>query len=185
MRGALGPGLCQPHPGCSITACTPFPKPQAQRGTARLPLPRGPSPWILRGAKSLRAAPCSPRSVCWSPASSLRTLAPPLPPALPGSFARQLPTQRPGCPGAAVWSQDIRAGTEARSLSEQRPQNSSASCQAWDVFPCNVSRGRLPMTRLLDIPSPGRAGGTAGAPGFAELITPSLITARRRVTCLD
>lgn len=74
---------------------------------------------------------------------------------------------------------------EARSLSEQRPQNSSASCQARDVFPCNVSPERLPMTRLLDIPSPGRAGGTAGALGFAELITPSLITARRRVTCPD
>lgn len=87
-----------------------------------------------------------------------------MPKALPLSLAWQLRTQSPKGPSAVIWSYDIRAGTQACSLSAQRPQNSKAGCQVWVVFPCNVSPGMLPMTSLLHIPSPGRAEGAAGTP---------------------
>lgn len=74
-----------------------------------------------------------------------------------------------GCPSAVIWSSDIRAGTQPRSLCTQTPKQLS-QLPSLVVFPCNVSPGSLPMTSLLHIPSPGRAEGTAGTPRISRAL---------------
>lgn len=132
LRGAGCPGAraVPTHPGCSITAL-PFPNPP---GTAQPRDATWAEPEDPHRAKSLplplREPPGTPSpepALPWHRAGQGKGRA--------GSAAPQHRRQlQAGCPSAVIWSSDIRAGTQPRSLCPRRPQNSSASCRAWLFF---------------------------------------------------
>lgn len=166
LLGAAGGAGC---PGARVSRHTRLldNRPSQPRRARLSPAtPHGPSP----GIHTEQSPSCS---VCGSSGSPVRPPAPSL--ALPwqgkgraGSAAPQHRRQlHAGCPSAVIWSSDIRAGTQPRSLSAQTPKQLS-QLPSLLVFPCNVSPGSLPMTSLLHIPSPGRAEGTAGTPRFSR-----------------
>lgn len=174
LLGAAGRSRVPWSQGCAGTPRPPdnrppFPNPP---GTARPRDATGAEPGDPQRAKSLLAPSAGARGARWDP-----------PAALPrrgegGSAPQHRRQLLAGCPSAVIWSSDIRAGTQPRSLSAQTPKQLS-QLPSLVVFPCNVSPGSLPMTSLLHIPSPGRAEGTAGTPRISRAhYTHGLITAR-------
>lgn len=173
LQGSAGRGWEKPgcpgaravpaHPGCSISAL-PEPAghgsaPRRHTGRARASTRSKVPPVPSAGAPGAR----------WDPPSAGSALA----------VARAGQGQRAGSAARSIggsctlgvrlfiWSSDTRAGTQPRSLSAQTPKQLSQLPRLL-VFPCNVSPGSLPMTRLLHIPSPGRAEGTAGTPRISR-----------------
>lgn len=166
--GCPGARAVPAHPGCSITA-----RPSQTRRARHGPSPgihteQSPSSLPLRELREPGGTPPAPSpALPWQGKGRAGSAAP--------QHRRQL---HAGCPSAVIWSSDIRAGTQPRSLSAQTPKQLS-QLPSLVVFPCNVSPGSLPMTSVLHIPSPGRAEGTAGTPRISRAhYTHSLITAR-------